>query len=76
MRVTTKGQVTIPLEIRKKLNIKPASDVKFIVDENDRVYIEKVKDSEVGVSRFSKLRGSATVKMSTDEIMALTRTAQ
>jgi AbrB family looped-hinge helix DNA binding protein len=76
MRVTTKGQVTIPLEIRKKLNITPASDVKFIVDENDRVYIEKVKDSEGGVSRFSKLRGSATVKMSTDEIMALTRTAK
>jgi AbrB family looped-hinge helix DNA binding protein len=68
--------VTIPLEIRKKLNIKPASNVRFIVDENDRVYIEKVRDSDEGVTRFSKLRGSATVKMSTDEIMALTRTSK
>jgi AbrB family looped-hinge helix DNA binding protein len=74
MRVTTKGQVTIPLEIRKRLNITPASEVQFIVEEDDRVYIEKVKNEGGGASRFSKLRGIATVKMSTDEIMALTRT--
>lgn len=74
MRVTTKGQVTIPLEIRKRLNITPASEVQFIVEEDDRVYIEKVKNEGGGASRFSKLRGTATVKMSTDEIMALTRT--
>ena len=73
MRVTAKGQVTIPLKIRKKLNIKPASEVKFVIDEDDRVYIEKVRDEEGTTSRFSKLRGAATVKMSTDEIMALTR---
>ena len=74
MRVTTKGQVTIPLEIRKKLNLTPASEVQFIVGKDDRVYIEKVKQEEGGASRFSKIRGTATVKMSTDEIMALTRT--
>ena len=73
MRVTTKGQVTIPLKIRKKLNISPASDVQFIVGEDGRVYIEKTKYEKTGTSRFSKLRGAATVKMSTEEIMALTR---
>ena len=41
MRVTTKGQVTIPLEIRKKLNITPATEVDFVVGEDGRVYIVK-----------------------------------
>jgi len=72
MRVTTKGQVTIPLEIRQKLKITPASEVDFIVGEDGRVYIEKVKDGATG-KRFSRLRGVATVKMTTEEIMALTR---
>jgi antitoxin PrlF len=72
MRVTTKGQVTIPLEIRQLLNIKPFTEVEFVVGEDDRVYIEK-KDGQPAPNRFSKLRGVATVKMSTEEIMALTR---
>lgn len=72
MRVTTKGQVTIPLEIREKLNITPATEVDFVIDENGRVYIIK-KDTQPTPNRFAKLRGVATVKMSTEEIMALTR---
>ena len=74
MRVTTKGQVTIPLKIRKKMNILPASEVDFIIGEDDRIYIIKVKkEPEPTSKRFAKLRGIATIKMSTEEIMALTR---
>ena len=73
MRVTTKGQVTIPLKIRKKLNITPTSEVDFVVSEDDRVYIVK-KKGKTADNRFSKLRGIATVQMTTEEIMALTRT--
>lgn len=72
MRVTTKGQVTIPRAIRKKLNITPASEVDFVVAEDGRVYLIKKKSKTPG-NRFSRLRGIATVKMSTEEIMALTR---
>jgi AbrB family looped-hinge helix DNA binding protein len=72
MRVTTKGQVTIPLEIRQKLNITPASEVEFVLEDDERVYIVKKKEP-AAKSRFAKLRGIATVKMSTEEIMALTR---
>jgi AbrB family looped-hinge helix DNA binding protein len=75
MRVTTKGQVTIPLEIRKMLNITPATEVEFIVGEGGRVYIVK-SDRQPVNKRFSKLRGIATVRMSTEEIMALTRSDQ
>ena len=72
MRVTTKGQVTIPQHIREKMMITPSSEIDF-VEEADRVYIVKKKDEKDSIRKFSKLRGIGTVKMTTDEIMALTR---
>jgi AbrB family looped-hinge helix DNA binding protein len=72
MRVTTKGQVTIPQHIREKLGIVPATNIEF-VEEKGRVYIVKKEVPENRSHRFRKLRGVATVRMTTDEIMALTR---
>lgn len=72
MRVTTKGQVTIPQHIREKLGITPATEVDF-VEEGDRVFLVKRKETKAANRKFAKLRGVATVKMTTDEIMALTR---
>jgi AbrB family looped-hinge helix DNA binding protein len=72
MRITTKGQVTIPQRIREKLGITPATEVEF-VEEKGRVYIIKKPGTNQSVHRFRKLRGVATVRMTTDEIMALTR---
>jgi AbrB family looped-hinge helix DNA binding protein len=72
MRVTTKGQVTIPQNIREKLGITPATEIDFI-EEKDRVYLVKKKGKNITKRKFNKLRGIATVKMTTDEIMALTR---
>jgi AbrB family looped-hinge helix DNA binding protein len=69
--VTTKGQVTIPQHIREKLGITPNSEVDFIED-GDRVYLLR-KNSNPSEKRFRALRGIATVKMTTDEIMAMTR---
>lgn len=42
MRVTTKGQVTIPQEIREKLGITPAIEIDFL-EEEGRVYLVKRK---------------------------------
>ena len=72
MRVTTKGQVTIPQEIRKKLGITPAVEIDFI-EENDKIYLVKRKGKPKTNHYFRKLRGIGNVKMTTDEIMALTR---
>ena len=72
MRVTTTGQVTIPQHIREKLGILPATEIEF-VEEKDRIYIVKKERPENRKGKFRKLRGVATVRMSTDEIMALTR---
>ncbi len=71
MRVTTKGQVTIPRNVRETLGITPETEVEFI-EENGRFYIAKANTPKV-TKKFEKLRGIATVKMSTDEILDLTR---
>ncbi len=71
MRVTTKGQVTIPRNVREILGIVPETDVEFRED-NGRFYIVKVSKGKP-TTKFTKLRGITTAKMSTDEIMNLTR---
>ena len=71
MRVTSKGQVTIPQHIRERLGILPNSEVDFMEDDG-RVYLLRKSTSD-SRKRFGPLRGIATVKMTTDEIMALTR---
>ncbi len=71
MRITTKGQVTIPQHIREKLHLTPHSEVEF-VEEKGRVFLTKVKGQSTR-NRFRRLRGVGSVRMTTDEIMALTR---
>lgn len=72
MRVTTKGQVTIPQDIREKMEVAPSTEVNSI-EKDGRVYLIKVKGEKVTTRKFSKLCGIAGVKMTTDEIMSLTR---
>ncbi len=73
MRVTEKGQVTIPKELRDELGIGPGSEVAFRRD-GDAIVVRKVSG---GVTRgrrvVERLRGRGDVQMTTDEIMALTR---
>jgi AbrB family looped-hinge helix DNA binding protein len=72
MRVTIKGQVTIPQDIREKMNIRPGAEVDFI-EKGGNVLLIKKKSPRQDRSGFRRYRGSATVKMGTDEIMKLTR---
>jgi len=73
MRITSKGQVTIPIEIREKLGLLPATEVEFQVVGN-AVRITKVQGRQGrGRALVERLRGRGTVRMTTDEIMALTR---
>ena len=75
MRITSKGQVTIPIDIREKAGLMPNTEVDFEFD-GDIVRIVPSKGS-LGPSRgaraVARLRGTGDIAMSTDEIMALTR---
>ena len=76
MRITTKGQVTIPVEIREKLGLLPNSEVEFeIVGQAVRMRkIRRVREAgRRGKSIVQRLRGRGSVRMTTDEILALTR---
>ena len=73
MRITSKGQVTIPVSIRERIGLLPNTEVEFRV-EAERVYLRPVEGrSRRGAKLIGLMRGRATVRMSTDEIMALTR---
>lgn len=75
MRITSKGQVTIPQAIREQLGLLPHTEVEFVV-EGGAVRIVKVEvqpGRSRGAQALRHLRGRASTSMSTDEIMALTR---
>ena len=76
--VNSKGQVTIPKKVRARLGIRAGSTVAFGLNDSGEVVLRCVAQADgqpasVPASRFAKLRGRATVKMRTEEIMALTR---
>jgi AbrB family looped-hinge helix DNA binding protein len=74
MRITTKGQVTIPLLIRHQLGLLPHSEVEFDVV-GDSVRIRKKKGSKSRGERLLELmrRAKPIPGMTTDELMAMTR---
>lgn len=73
MRITSKGQVTIPRDIRAALGIVPSSEVEF-VREGGRVWLRKRKPgAALARSLVKRMRGRARTRLSTDDIMALTR---
>jgi AbrB family looped-hinge helix DNA binding protein len=73
MRVTSKGQVTIPIEIREQLGLREDTEVTFQVV-GDSVRIRKAPGtSRRGRRLITRMRGKGAIRMSTDEILALTR---
>ena len=80
MRITSKGQVTIPQAIREKAGLLPYTEVEFEFD-GKRVILRRVrpgKGKKKGLSRGERIVAHlrahpGDVKMTTDEIMALTR---
>ncbi len=73
VRITTKGQVTIPVDIRQRLRLLPGSEVEFEVEGNVVKIVRKAGGQGRGRRIVEHLRARGSVKMSTDEIMALTR---
>ncbi len=76
MRITSKGQVTIPQAVREQAGLLPETEVEFVVD-HDGVRIVKARTAR-GASRGDRAiarlrRGEGRISLSTDEIMALTR---
>jgi AbrB family looped-hinge helix DNA binding protein len=76
VRITTKGQVTIPQDVRERAGLMPGTDVTFEIEAG---VVRLVKSASGGArpTRGQKLvedlRGRGDFKMTTDEIVALMR---
>jgi len=77
MRVTSKGQVTIPIEIREALGILPETELKFSVRGEEGVFnIVPPRNGRLsrGERLVALLANSATDRQfTTDEILSMTR---
>jgi AbrB family looped-hinge helix DNA binding protein len=72
--LTSKGQVTIPKQIRDALNLAPGCSVDFAVNQDGDVVIHKVgARTSRKRDRFEAARGKADVKWRTGDLMALLR---
>ena len=74
MRITSKGQVTIPQHIREKAGLLPHTEVEFHFAGGRVTLRSKGKPGSPGKAAVARLRGSLKhLKRSTGELMALTR---
>lgn len=73
MRVTEKGQVTIPKDLRDALGIGAGTEVDFELDEDVIIVRKSATAPTRGRLLVDRMRGRGDVSMTTDEIMALTR---
>jgi AbrB family looped-hinge helix DNA binding protein len=78
MKITSKGQVTIPQAVREQAGLYPHSEVAFEVRANGEVIIRPVVSPARGVrAAFQPLSGSANAAqfkgMGSDEFMAFLR---
>lgn len=72
--LTSKGQVTIPKQIRDALNLAPGSAVEFAVNRDGEVVIHKAgAHTSRKPDRFEAARGKADIKWRTDDLMAMLR---
>jgi antitoxin PrlF len=75
-QITSKGQVTVPKPIRDSLGLQPGSGVEFSVNSAGEVVLAKAgpkPKAAAPADRFDAVRGSATVRWRTDQLMKLLR---
>jgi AbrB family looped-hinge helix DNA binding protein len=79
MRVTSKGQVTIPIEMREKYGLLPHTEIEFVDDGKSLKIVRAKSGRRPGKGRgdllVERLRGTATANldMTVDEILAIMR---
>ena len=76
MRITSRGQITIPAEIRKQAGLEPNMDVDVSFDgASVRLQRAESQQGRRGKSLVAHLRGRGDVALTTDQILAATRDA-
>ena len=73
MKITSKGQVTIPIGIREQLGLHPETEVEFRIAGAEARLRKAHNGGRRGRMVVSRLRGTATSRLNTDQILSLTR---
>ena len=68
MRITEKGQVTIPKPIRQRYGLYPGTEVRFVEREH-RVVVEKAQ----GADAWQRYRGFLKLGKRTDDVLRVLR---
>jgi len=73
MRLNSKGQVTIPADLRRKYGLEEGSEV-AVIDEDGALKIVSAENADDPGKRLTRhMRGRTKGGMSTDELMELFR---
>lgn len=72
MRMTTKGQVTIPLEIREKFGLGPGTEVEVVAGD-DGALVRPAAVQRRGAEMVARLRDRADGDLDADQVLRLTR---
>ncbi|MBW0093114.1 AbrB/MazE/SpoVT family DNA-binding domain-containing protein [Pseudonocardia sp. KRD-184] len=73
MRLTSKGQITIPQQVRQELGLEPGDEVDVVVRDGVATIVPTTGPTGRGRRMVEALLGRGDVELSTDQIMALTR---
>lgn len=73
MRLNSKGQVTIPADLRQKHGLTEGDEVDIVEDGNTLRIVPRAGGQTRGQRLVSRMRGAATTTKSTDELMELLR---
>ena len=71
--LTSKGQITIPLRFREAHGFLPNTNIDFVEEKRGLLIVKSKTNSGKGRRLVEHMRGRGDVKLSTDEIMRLTR---
>jgi len=73
MRMNSKGQVTIPAELRAKHHLHEGDELEVIEDGTTLRIVRAYGSETHGQRLVREMRGRATTSMSTEELMELLR---
>jgi antitoxin PrlF len=75
VKITSKGQVTIPQEFRERFGLLPYTDVEFVptADGKELRLVKSAKSSGRGRALVERLRDRGSSKLSTDELLKMLR---
>jgi AbrB family looped-hinge helix DNA binding protein len=73
VRITSKGQITIPQVVRRELGLEPGDEVEIRVQDGAAVIVPVAGPAGRGPRVVAALLGRGDVDLTTDQIMALTR---